>query len=130
MNVNDRFDEFEELNELIEKKKNKKSKLKITKVWNEYRDELKMKMKAGRCYKIENITKEDILNLGEFEYIINENKDYLVMIRKKCSVVTVFDMPILHWEDGYEIIDKTLGVFPETYSADEVLEKLKDYKKK
>lgn len=40
----------------------------------------------------------------------------------------ILNIPTVMWYDGYEIGDSVMGMIPETYSPEEVLEALKGYR--
>lgn len=94
----------------------------------DYLKEIAEKINNGKCYEIDNPTKEDILKLNEFDYIITEGKYFPVMIRKRYTIDTVLNIPSVFWYDGYTIGDNVMGMIPETLSIEDVLEELKGYK--
>lgn len=94
----------------------------------DYIKEIAEKINNGKCYKIENPTKEDILKLKDFDYIITNGVYFPVMIRKRYKVDTILNIPTVFWFDGYEIGDNVMGMIPETYTVDGVLEELKGFK--
>lgn len=96
----------------------------------DYIKEIAKKINNGQCYEIENPTKEDILNLKDFDYILTNGVYFPVMIRKRYKVDTILNIPTVFWFDGYEIGDNVMDMIPETYTADEVLEELKGFKGK
>ena len=83
----------------------------------DYIKEIAEKINNGKCYKIENPTKEDILNLKDFDYILTNGVYFPVMIRKRYKVDTILNIPTVFWFDGYEIGDNVMGMIPETYKC-------------
>lgn len=98
------------------------------KTQEEYLKEIAEQIKNGKKYEIENPTLEDIENLKDFDYIISDGKFFPVMIRRRYKLDTVLNIPVVFWYDGYEIGDSVMGMIPETYTAEEVLDGLKGYK--
>lgn len=98
------------------------------KTQEDYLKEIAEQINNAKCYEIENPTKEDILKLKDFDYIITEGLYFPVMIRRRYMLETVFNIPTIFWYDGYEIGDNVMGMIPETLSADECLEELKGFK--
>lgn len=95
----------------------------------DYIKEIAEEINKGKCLEIENPTREDILNLKKFDYIVTEGEYFPVIIRRKYVVDTFLNIPTVMWSDGYEIGDTVMGMIPAEYSVDEVLEELKGYKK-
>lgn len=98
------------------------------KTQEDYLKEIAEQINNAKCYEIENPTKEDILKLKDFDYIITEGLYFPVMIRRRYMLETVFNIPTIFWYDGYEIGDNVMGMIPETLNVDEVLEELKGFK--
>lgn len=98
------------------------------KTQEDYIKEIAEQINNGKRYEIENPTIEDIERLNDFDYIITEGKYFPVMIRKRYMVNTIFNIPTVFWYEGYEIGDTAMGMIPETLTAEECLEELKDYK--
>lgn len=96
--------------------------------FNDYMKEIAEEINNGKMYQIENPSKEDILKLKDFDYIITEGAYFPVIIRKRYMIDTVLGVPTLFWYDGYEIGDSVMGMIPETYSVEDVLEELKGFK--
>ena len=94
----------------------------------DYLKEIAKQINNAKCYEIENPTKEDILKLKDFDYIITEGAYFPVIIRKRYLIDTFFNIPTVFWYDGYEIGDNVMGMITETFTADEVLEELKVFK--
>lgn len=100
----------------------------IFKSQEDYIKEIAEKINNGKCFEIENPTKEDILKLKDFDYIITDGVYFPVAIRKRYKVDTVLNIPTVFWYDGYEIGDSVMGMIPETYTVKEILEELKGFK--
>lgn len=98
------------------------------KTQEDYIKEIADKINSAKCIEIENPTKEDILNLKEFDCIITEAKYFPVIIRNKYTVDTILNIPTIFWDGGYEIGDSVMGMIPETFNVDEILEIIKGYK--
>jgi hypothetical protein len=98
------------------------------KTQEDYIKEIADKINNGKKYELENPTLEDIKNLKDFDYIVTDAKYGQVIIRKRYSVDTVLNIPTVMWYDGYEIGDTIMGMIPETYTAEEVLEGIKDFR--
>lgn len=96
----------------------------------DYIKEIAEKINSGKCYEIENPKREDVLNLKDFDYIITNGGYFPVIIRKSYTVDTVLNIPTVLWGKGYEIGDNVMGMIPQVYSADEVLEELKGFRLK
>lgn len=94
----------------------------------DYIKEIAEQINNGKCYEIENPTKEDILKLKDFDYIITEGAYFPVIIRKRYMLNTVLNIPTVFWYDGYEIGDNVMGMIPATYTPDEILEELRGFK--
>ena len=94
----------------------------------DYIKEIANKINNGKRYEIENPTKEDILKLNDFDYIITNGAYFEVIIRRRYTLDTVLNIPTIMWYDGYEIGDNVMGMIPQTYNADETLEELKGFR--
>lgn len=94
----------------------------------EYIKEIAEQINNGECYEIDSPTKKDILKLKDFDYIITEGLYFPVMIRKRYKLDTVLGVPTVFWYDGYEIGDSVMGMIPETFTIEEVLEEIKGFK--
>lgn len=98
------------------------------KTQEDYLKEIAEQINNAKCYEIENPSKEDILKLKDFDYIITKGLYFPVMIRRRYMLETVFNIPTIFWYDGYEIGDNVMGMMPETLTVDEVLEELRGFK--
>lgn len=94
----------------------------------DYLKEIAEKINNGKKYEIENPTIDDIKNLKDFDYIISEGAYFPVIIRKRYEIDSFLNIPTVMWYDGYEIGDTVMGMIPETYTTEEVLEELKGFK--
>ena len=100
----------------------------IPKSQDDYLKEIAEKINNATKYEIDNPTLEDIKNLKEHDYIIIKEATCSIMIRRKYTLDAFLGIPTVMWYNGYEMGDNVMGMIPEMYSAEEVLEALKDYK--
>lgn len=98
------------------------------KTQEDYLKEIAEKFNNAKKYEIDNPTLEDILNLKEYESIITEGEYFPVIIRKKYTLDTVLNIPVIFWSDGYEIGDTVMGMIPYEFTAEEILEEIKGFK--
>lgn len=94
----------------------------------DYLKEIAEEINKGKCYEIDNPTVEDILKLGNYDYIVSEGAYFPVIIRKRRELTTILNIPTMMFYEGYEVGDNMMGIIPETYSAKEALEVLAGFK--
>lgn len=98
------------------------------KTQEDYLKEIADKINNGVMYEVDDPTVEDVLKLGDYDYIVSNGKYFPVMIRKRRELTTMLNIPVMMFYEGYEIGDTIMGMIPETYTAEEVLEALKGFK--
>lgn len=94
----------------------------------DYLKEIAENINKGKKYEVHNPTIKDIKKLKDHDYIITGGKYFPVMIRRRYMLDTVLNIPVVMWYDGYKIGDTVMGMIPETYSAEDILEELKGYR--
>lgn len=94
----------------------------------DYLKEIAEKINNGKRYEIDNPTIRDIKKLKDFDYIVSNGAYFPVTIRKRYYIEPFFGIPTVMWYNGYEIGDDVMGMIPETYTAEDVLEELQGFK--
>lgn len=94
----------------------------------DYIKEIAEQINNAKIYEIENPTIEDIERLEEFDQIITDGMYFPVIIRRRYMLNTILNIPTVFWYDGFEIGDTCMGMIPETFTAEEVLEEMKGFK--
>lgn len=93
----------------------------------DYIKEIADEINKGKEYRIDNPTVKDVLKLENYDYIVSEGAYFPVIIRRRRTLTTVLNVPVMMFYDGYEIGDTAMGMIPETYTAEEVLDALKGF---
>ena len=94
----------------------------------DYIKEIADKINNGKCYELENPTIEDINKLKDYEYILTNGKYSTIIVRKRYMLNTILGIPTIFFYEGYEVGDSIMGMIPQTYTAEEVLEEIKGFK--
>lgn len=98
------------------------------KTQEDYIKEIAEKFNKGKRVEVENPTKDDILNLGDYDVLITEGKCFPVLVRKRYMLDTVLNIPTVMFFDDYQIGDMVMGFIDEGFSIDEILEEIKGFK--
>lgn len=88
--------------------------------------EIAKRIDSGKCFEIENPTKEDILNLEEFDYILTQGADTEIIIRRSYEIANISEEPLVVWNNGkYDIVNTLMKTSYDMLTVDEVLSKMK-----
>lgn len=98
------------------------------KTQDDYMKEIANRMNNAKCYEIEKPTIKDVKKLKEFDFILTKGKYSLLKIRKKFIIDTVLNIPTVFFREEYEVGDNIMGMIPELFTAEEVLEVIKGFK--